>query len=97
MVVPQIVVLVVAGSSPVAYPTKVGGGLGTIPPIESPKFIEVWCNGSTPTLGVGVVAIDAREESHEITLLKYPETSIFGNGYLFVSNATRLKNVQSAL
>lgn len=59
--------------------------------------IEAWCNGSTPTNEVGVVAIDAREESHGVTLLKYPETSIIGDGCLFGSNATRLKNTQSAL
>lgn len=64
--------------------------------ITPTTIIEVWCNGSTPT-GVGFVAIDAREESHDITLLKYQETCINWDGYLFVSNATRLKNVQSAL
>lgn len=73
----------------------VQGGCGII--ARPAPIIEVWCNGSTPTRGVGFVAIDAREESHGVTLLKYPETSIIGDGYLFVSNATRLKNIQSAL
>lgn len=64
---------------------------------ETDSIIEVWCNGSIPAMEVGVMVIDAREEDHGVTLSKHPETYILGDGCLFVSNATRSKNAQSAL
>lgn len=64
---------------------------------EMDSIIEVWCNGSTPAIEVGVMVIDAREEGHRVTLSKHSETYILGDGCLFASNATRSKNVQSSL